>query len=88
MTASSVGVRLADDFEELPLFETPPLDGPTKVRIRGLPNTTRMDGQYVGHEETIKAGGKDRSADGGMSILVFYTSPYKQTVDVVYSRSI
>lgn len=32
MAVASIGVRLSDDFEKLPLFETPPLDGPTNVR--------------------------------------------------------
>ncbi len=31
MSVASVGVRLSDDFEKLPLFATPPLTGPTKV---------------------------------------------------------
>ncbi|CAM9980422.1 unnamed protein product, partial [Ectocarpus fasciculatus] len=29
MSVASVGVRISDDFDELPLFETPPLNGPT-----------------------------------------------------------
>lgn len=33
MSVASVGVRLSNDFENLPLFETPPLNGPTEVRI-------------------------------------------------------
>ena len=31
MAVSSVGVRLADDFDALPLFDAPPLNGPTQV---------------------------------------------------------
>ncbi|CAN0038346.1 unnamed protein product, partial [Ectocarpus sp. 4 AP-2014] len=29
MSVASVGVRISDDFDELPLFDTPPLNGPT-----------------------------------------------------------
>lgn len=33
MSVASVGVRISDDFDELPLFETPPLNGPTAVSV-------------------------------------------------------
>ena len=32
MPIFSVGVRVLDDFDALPLFDAPPLDGPTTVR--------------------------------------------------------
>lgn len=35
MAVSSVGVRLADDFDALPLFAAPPINGPTQVRVCG-----------------------------------------------------
>ena len=31
MAVSSVGVQLADDFDTLPLFASPPINGPTQV---------------------------------------------------------
>lgn len=33
VSVSSVGVRVLDDFDVLPLFDAPPLDGPTTVRF-------------------------------------------------------
>lgn len=33
ISVSSMGVRVMDDFDMLPLFDAPPLDGPTTVRF-------------------------------------------------------
>eukprot|EP00903_Cladosiphon_okamuranus_P008211 g7904.t1 len=70
MTASSVGVRLSDDFAELPLFETPPLNGPTRqigTAARGASmRAVEKQGDFLLLEADVECGG---DAGGGRGRL-------------------
>ncbi|CAM9939967.1 unnamed protein product [Scytosiphon promiscuus] len=64
MSVASVGVRLSDDFENLPLFETPPLNGPTNQIGTAVKGASLRAVEKQGDFILLEADSEDGSGGG------------------------